>query len=127
MTESEEYVMQFTDSMVGVPTICFLQARNYKFMVSTDSYMMKVPVKGTYKELDPDFFSEDDGDFTIYDGDDINVASLSRVLFAAKKYPNLADNQVFCPLKFALSGDEVTVYGQVVQLLPNDNSEAIAD
>jgi hypothetical protein len=41
---------------------------------------------------------------------------LSKVLFAAKCYPDLKDNQLFCPLKFNIDGDVVTIYGQVVQL-----------
>lgn len=112
----EKYTMVFGESMIGIPTMGLVKARNYQFSISKDTFMMKVPIKGSYTDLDSEFFTEEDGAFEIYDGKDFNVATLSKVLFAAKCYPDLKDNQLFCPLKFNIDENVVTIYGQVVQL-----------
>lgn len=118
-----EYEMKFSESTIGTPTMCLVQARNYTFQVSSDTFMMRVPMTGTYQALDPEFFSEKDGDFVVYDGADVNIATLSKVLFATKQYPSLESNQIFCPLKFTFEGQEVLIYGQVIQLLAEPSEE----
>ena len=112
----EDYTMKFGESMLGIPTMGLVKARNYEFKISNDTFMMKVPTSGTYVDLDSEFFTEKDGSFEIYSGNDFNVATLSKVLFATKSYPDLKDNQLFCPLKFTLENDMVIIYGQVVQI-----------
>jgi len=111
-----EYVMEFSEEIEGVPTMGLVQAKNYKFKVSKDIFMITVPMQGSYHALDPEFFNEASGDFVVFDGKDLNVATLSKVLFATRSYPNLEDNQLFCPLKFSIAEDNIVIYGQVVQI-----------
>lgn len=122
-----EYIMKFGEVMLGIPTMGLIKARNYKFKISEDTFMMKVPVRGTYFDLDSEFFTEEDGSFEICNDTDFNIATLSKVLFAAKCYPELKENQLFCPLKFTVADEIVTIYGQVVQIGEenNDTNETV--
>jgi hypothetical protein len=101
----------------GIPSMALLPSQQFKFNVSKDRYMFKFPNKGTFKELDPEFFAEDDSDYEIMEEGVANISIVTKVLFATKQYPDLEPNQLFCPINFVLEGDDVTMYGQVVTML----------
>ena len=105
------------DIMYAMPTLSMLPANNYRIHVGDDTYSMRVPCKGTYLSLDPEFFSEDDGDFVIFDNSTLNVSTITKVLFGLKKYPDLADNQLFCPINFVIDNDTIVITGKIVTML----------
>lgn len=114
----DEYSMSFGEVNVGMPSIGFLPVRQYTFKVSTDSYKLTLPNKGTFKELDPEFFKDiQDESFEIFQDNVLQLSMLTKVLFAAKQYPELQASQVFCPISIELAGDVVNVFGQVVEFV----------
>jgi hypothetical protein len=96
-----------------------LPAANYKFTVSDDVYSITVPRKGLYKELDEEFFDDEDGEFHLYDESSkvMWLPAISKVLFAMKKYPDLKPNQLFAPLSLKFDEDEVEILGHVIDVL----------
>lgn len=117
-----DYVMEFGDFILGIPTMGLVCAKNYKFRISNDTFKIVLPNKGKYTDFDSEFFSEEDGSFEIYDGTSFNVSTLSRVLFAVKSYPDLKENQLFCPLKVTFEEETVVIYGQVVYIGAEDSN-----
>jgi len=107
---------------VGIPTMSLLPPRNYKFEVFDERYKLKVPVSGTFKDLDPEFFKDDETSFELVrnNGSLINISLLTKVLFAAKMYPDLQENQLFCPIAFNFKDDFLEIIGQVMTILPLD-------
>ncbi len=105
------------DIMYAMPTLAMLPANNYKIHIGDSTYSVKVPCKGTYLELDSEFFSELDGDFIIYDNNTLNISTITKVLFGLKSYPELADNQLFCPISFVIAEDTITITGKIVTML----------
>jgi hypothetical protein len=103
--------------ITGIPTMALLPPKKYYFKVFSDRHKIVIPTSGTYKEIDGEFFSEDDGSFTIKDGDTFNIATINRVLFANKSYPDLSSNQLFCPISVVVKDDVTTIYGQVVEMM----------
>jgi len=93
------------DSIIkGQPGFVILPVKQYEMKIVVSSYTFSIPILGKFSELYPDFFelakktSETDVFETVFYVDDkACVASVAamEVLFAAKKYPNLSDNQVF--------------------------------
>ena len=103
--------------MFAMPTLAMLPANNFKISISENMYSFTLPRKGTYLNLDPDFFSAEDGDFTIFDNNVFHVSTITKVLFGMKQYPQLTDNQLFCPVSFSIKGDNVVIDGKVVTML----------
>ena len=103
----------------GTPSMLLLPSANYKFTVSEETYRITLPRKGTYHEIDPDFFSEEDGEFNLYDEKTkaLYMPAISKVLYATKKYPDLEAHQLFAPTVLSFSDDEVEIFGQVVDML----------
>lgn len=103
---------------VGTPTMVLLPPKNYHFKVH-GKYKLTIPRKGTYYDIDPNFFAESDGEFNLLD--DANSAmylpAISKVLFATKQYPMLEDNELFAPIVLKFNKDSVDIYGQVVHML----------
>ena len=110
---------------VGIPTMALLPPRNYKFEVYEERYKLKIPLSGTFKELDPDFFKDDNTSFELVknEGKLINISLLTKILFAAKMYPDLQDNQLFCPIAFNFTDNFLEIIGQLMTILPNDATE----
>lgn len=103
--------------MKGTPPAALLPARNYLFRVLTDHHMIEIPRKGKYKDLAPEFFKDDDGEFNILDDNGVLfMPSITKVLFALKKYPDLENNQLFIPHTFEFKEDVVVVIGQAIEL-----------
>lgn len=119
--ESEE--VKETEAQVGTPTMVLLPARNYYFKVSEEEYTITIPRSGKYHDIDPEFFSEEEGEFNLFEGRSkvMFMPAITKVLFATKKYPNLEANQLFAPLALVFKKDTVDIIGQTVEMLdPND-------
>lgn len=110
--------------MRGTPPAVLLPARNYLFKVLSDHYVIDIPRRGKYSELAPDFFKEEDGEFDILsDSGVIYTPSITKVLFATNKYPDLEFNQLFVPHTFKVEEDKVIIVGQVIELLQTKQPE----
>jgi len=109
--------------VVGTPTMMLLPARNYTFKVFEQDHSITIPRKGKYKDLDDRLFTEEDGEFDIMDyvseetGHVLFVPSLSKVLFATAKYPDLEDDQAFIPIAIVIHDEEVEIIGNIIQML----------
>ena len=110
--------------MRGTPPAVLPPARNYKFKVMTDHHIIEIPRRGKYSDLAPDFFKEESGEFDILsDNGTLYLPSITKVLFAVKKYPNLTDSQLFVPLTFHFNEDSVSIIGQVIEMVLEDAVE----
>lgn len=111
------------------PPIC-LPAKNYIFKLDGNHYMIEIPRKGTYHELAPELFTEEDGEFNIFDEESkiLYMPAVTKVLFAMSKYPDLNFNQFFVPYSYKFEEDKVVIVGQVVDLIlgerPAEQEEA---
>jgi len=108
---------------MGTPTIALLPAANYLFKVHEKEYKITVPRAGMYSEIDSKMYNEEDGEFMLLDEKSkvMYMPAVSKVLFAAKKYPKLKPNQLFAPLAFVFKKKEVDIIGQIVEMLePGD-------
>lgn len=99
----------------GVPTMIMLPARNYKFKVVLDECEIRIPREGNYHTLCPDYFPEDAGEFRILDSNAAYLPSITKVLFAVGRYPDLPFNQVFAPIALVIDKDDVVIVGQVLE------------
>lgn len=106
----------------GMLSMVMLPARNNTFFTENKKYYtITVPRKGEYTDIDPDFFSKEDGEFDILNDKDILfLPSITKVLFASKQYPDLADNQLFVPLTLTFREEYVDIVGQIVELIPSE-------
>lgn len=115
----EEYVTEgnvVEEKIVhGTPSMVFLPAINYVWKVQDREYKIEIPRKGKYADLAPGFFNEDHGEFHILDDDIIFMPSLSKVLFATGKYPDLAPNQLFAPTALIFEENKVVIVGQILE------------
>jgi hypothetical protein len=102
----------------GTPPAVFLPAKNYVFQILSDHYVIEIPRKGNYHDLAPDFFPEGSGEFDILNEQGtLFMPSITKVLFASKKYPDLDFNQLFVPHTLEFKEETVTVIGQVIGLV----------
>lgn len=112
--------------VMGTPTMMLLPARNYSFKVYDEEYSIIIPRKGAYKDLDEEFFKEEDGEFNILarvedeNGEVLFIPSISKVMFASGKYPSLENNQAFVPIAMIFREDEVELVGQIIQMVKED-------
>lgn len=114
--------------MKGTPPAVLLPAKNYLFKVLSDHYIVEIPRKGNYHDLAPDFFPEESGEFDILTEQGVLfMPSITKVLFATKKYPDLDYNQLFVPHTFEFKEDTVVVIGQVIGLIINSEQEVPED
>jgi hypothetical protein len=88
----------------GQPGLVMLPARMYEMKTVVSSHTFSIPIAGKFSELYPDFFEmtkkvpEMDVFETVFYVDEkscLASVAIVEVLFAAKKYPDLKDNQVF--------------------------------
>lgn len=114
-------------TQVGTPTMVLLPARNYYFRILKEEYVITIPREGTYHELDDKFFAEEDGKFCLLDETSnlMYLPSITKVLFAVKKYPDLKGNQLFAPLALRFNKDTVDVLGQVIEMLQPPKNEDV--
>jgi len=97
-----------------------LPARPYVFEVVRTNYTIELPRKGNYVDLDPEFFSEEDGGFDLLQdsnkGPFFYTPALSKVLFAKSLYPGLSDSQAFVVTGVNFQEDKVLVIGNVIDM-----------
>lgn len=109
--------------VVGTPTMMLLPARNYVFKVFEQDHSITIPRKGKYVDFDSKLFTEEDGEFNIMDyvsektGQVLFVPSLSKILFATSRYPDLQDDQAFLPVVILIHDEEVEIIGNIIQML----------
>jgi hypothetical protein len=114
----EKIVMDI--AQVGTPTMVMFPARNFHFRVSKTEHRITIPRKGNYHEIAPEIFSEEDGDFMVYDEENavMYLPAITKILFAVEKYPALESNQLFAPIALLLDEETVDIIGHVVEMLP---------
>lgn len=102
----------------GTPSFVLMPAKNYTFKVSKEHYSITIPKSGKYVDIAPEIFTEEDGEFDILANDTLYLPSVTKVLFATRKYPDLAFNQFFAPYLIEVddSGD-ITIIGQVLDMM----------
>lgn len=102
----------------GTPSMVLMPSREHGFTTSEEIYMITVPRKGSYHELDP-IFSEESGEFELYNEETgvLYLPAVSKVLFATRKYPDLKNNQLFMPLSMVFREDVVEISGYILNML----------
>ena len=110
------------EMQVGTPSMVLMPARNYAFKVSDETYVITIPRKGEYHEIEPELFDKKDGVFDLYNSRKriMYLPALSKVLFAAKKYPALEDNQLFAPISLVFKKDTVEISGQIINMIEGE-------
>ena len=108
------------EPQVGTPTMVMFPARNFHFTVSKEEHEIVIPRKGNYHEIAPEIFSEEEGNFMVYDEDNavMYLPAITKILFAVGKYPDLKYNQLFAPIALLFDDDVVRIIGQIVDMLP---------
>lgn len=103
----------------GMPTITLLPPKNYCFKVYKQEHKITVPRKGSYHKIDPDQYSEEEGEFKLFDEKSkvMYMPAITKVLFATKQYPDLGSNQVFAPIALVFRKNEVDIIGQVLEMI----------
>lgn len=106
----------------GILSMVMLPARNNTFFTENKRYYtITIPRKGKYEDIDPTFFKDSDGEFDILNDENILfLPSITKVLFAGKQYPDLADNQLFVPLTLTFREDFVDIVGQIITLVSDE-------
>ena len=103
----------------GTPPAVLLPAKNYVFKISSKHFVIDLPRKGSYHDIAPEFFAEDAGEFHIFDEESkvLYMPAITKVLFAAAKYPDLKFNQFFAPYSIKIEEDIVSITGQVIDMM----------
>lgn len=104
---------------VGTPSMVLMPARKYAFKVSKEFHTIIIPRKGSYNEIEPNLFTKEDGEFELYNSRKriMYLPAISKVLFAANKYPDLEDNQLFAPISLVFKKDTVEISGQIINMI----------
>ena len=116
----EDEINEMGLAQIGTPTMVMFPARNFHFSVSKTEHKITIPRKGNYHELAPEIFSDEEGDFMVYDEENavMYLPALTKILFAVEKYPALESNQLFAPIALVFNKDTVDIIGQIVEMLP---------
>lgn len=103
----------------GTPPMIMLPAKNYFFKVYEDKHRLTIPRTGKFTDLDPAFYSEESGEFKIYDPETgfMDLAAIGQVLFATQQYPDLEQGQLFVPFSMVLTEEEIHLIGQVIEVM----------
>lgn len=121
INKGEEVKAAPIDSVnIGTPPAVLFPARNYKFRIVNDNVTINISRMGSYNELAPEIFNEEDGSYNIFDeGTEIlYMPSITKVLFAEHKYPDLDANQLFVLLGIKLHKETVDIIGQIIEIMP---------
>ena len=119
----------------GTPTLLLLPPKRFSFLVDTQYHSFTIPRKGKYVDLDPNFFTDKDGEFDILadvESDGVSrqvlyLPSITKVLFAVSKYPYLNDDEVFVPALLVFEDDNVTISGNVLKMLSPNKKDDVSD
>jgi hypothetical protein len=113
--------------VIGLPSAILLPARRYKFKPEVKHHKIKIPRKGTYKDIDPEAFTEKDGAFDFGKDDTIFMPAVNKVLFATKKYPDLLENQAFALLGLKLMKRSLEIIGTVIEFLEVEDGDGMSE
>lgn len=101
----------------GLLSMVIGPAKTSTFLVDDKMYIITIPRKGTYKDVDPNFFDESAGSFDILNDDNvIFLPSITKVLYATKQYPDLKENQLFVPISLEFKETEIDIIGQLIEM-----------
>lgn len=112
----------------GTPPMLLLPAFNYKFRISDEYEIINIPRKGKYSDIAPDLFDEDNGQFSIFDEETktFYLPSITKVLFAVKKYPDLESDEFFMPYSIEIKDQEsVDIVGKRVKILVSEDRNEV--
>lgn len=111
--------------MRGTPPSVSMKAKNYKFEVSENNFIIKIPKEGSYYDLDPTFFKKEDGDFNIFNEETktFYMPAITKVLFAKSQYPDLPEDHYFTPIAMQVVEDGLVIIGQVIKIFSEKESE----
>lgn len=103
----------------GTPPAVMLPAKNYLFKITNEHFVIELPRRGSYHDVAPEFFPEDSGEFNIFDEESriLYMPAITKVLFAAAKYPDLKFNQFFTPYSIKIEDNTVLVTGMVIDMV----------
>ena len=111
---------------VGVaPGFLLLPAREYVWELK-NKVELRIPLKGTISEILNKYILADgtkiagDDDFSIFEDNVLLLWELVRVMFAGAKYPELADDECLNVVALEFDGDEVVLFGEVIQSVGNE-------
>jgi len=113
----------------GTPSMVLMPARDYVFRVSNEHHVIRIPRRGKYFDIDPEFFKEEDGEFSVFD-EETNIfytPTIIKILLATKQYPELDFNQFFVPYIIKIEGDEVIIVGQVADMMIEKKAEDVKE
>jgi hypothetical protein len=113
--------------VIGLPSAILLPARRYKFRPDANHHVIKIPRKGTYKDIDPEAFTEKDGSFDFGKDDTIFMPAVNKVLFATHKYPDLPENQAFALLGLKLTKRSLEIVGTVIEFLEVEEGDGMPE
>lgn len=103
----------------GTPPMLMLPAKNYFFKVHEEKHRLSIPRVGKFQDLDPEFYTEDSGEFKIFDPETghFHISAIGQVLFAQKQYPDLGPNQLFVPFSMVVTDEEIHILGQIIEIV----------
>ncbi len=104
------------EAYIGLPTMCLLPINKTRFKV-VKNLRLEVVRKGSYHELSPKIFDKDSGDFNLLDNDVLYIPSITKVLLAEGKYPELKENQIFSPLSLTFTDETVIIEGMILEII----------
>lgn len=102
--------------VTGLPTLSLMPLTETRFKV-VDQLKIIVPREGKYRDINSDIFKEGDGSFNILDNNTLYLPSITKVLLATGRYPNLNQNQVFTPFSFEFEEDTVVIQGSILEII----------
>lgn len=120
--------MEENNSIKGQPGLVFLPSRQHSFKEVVASRVISIPMSGKFSELYPDFVELTKRDSDIDDfvtvlqkesRNQIMSVNVIEVMFAAKKYPDLKDNQIFSISLINFDNKDNTLYiiGDVLEFV----------
>jgi hypothetical protein len=101
---------------MGLPTLSMLPMVNTNFTV-IEKIEIEIPRSGNYHELSSGVFDKDSGDFDLFSKGVLYLPSITKVLLAVNKYPNLKQNQIFTPMSIEFFDDVVKIRGSVLEII----------
>ena len=109
----------------GLPSLLFMRSIDYVMSTDGKNYVVSIPKCGSYKDLAPDFFTDADGEFNLFDDKSgvFYLPSITKVLLAANKYPDLAANQVAVPISIKINADTVDIVYNVLSMFNFEKGE----
>jgi len=109
------------NQVVGVsPGLILLPAREYVWELK-QKVEIKIPNDGLISMLlQPDALAPGvkiagEDEFIVFDDDLLSLWEIPRILFALKRYPQLEANQALNVVTLEVSGNEITIYGEVIE------------